>query len=136
MAKSSMRETPFSFVYEAESLIPVKVGEPTLRYSQANEEENNEVMFVNLELFDERRDMAHIRMAAQKQRIESYYNQRANLRYFKVEDLVLRSVSQITRELNTGKLGPTWEGPYRVSTVIVKGSYELKNQDGEKLPSN
>lgn len=50
-------------------------------------------------------------------------------------DLVLRKVTQNTRELNRGKLGLTWEGPYRVSAVIGKGSYELENQDGEKLPS-
>nr|XP_009613571.1 uncharacterized protein LOC104106683 [Nicotiana tomentosiformis] len=49
-----------------EALIPVEVGEPTLRYFQANEEENTEAILVNLELLDEHRDLAHIRMAAQK----------------------------------------------------------------------
>ncbi|XP_070005416.1 uncharacterized protein [Nicotiana sylvestris] len=102
----------------------------------ANEEANNEAMLVNLELIDERMDLAHIRMAAQKQRIERYYNRKANLRYFKVGYLVLRKVAQNTRELNAGKFGPTWEGPYRVSAVIGKGSYELEIQDGEKLPNN
>ncbi|XP_070004407.1 uncharacterized protein LOC142163409 [Nicotiana tabacum] len=92
-------------------------------------------MLVNLELLDERRDLAHIRMAAQKQRIERYYNRRANLRYFKVGDLVLRKVTQNTWELNAGKLGPAWEGPYQVSTVTGKGSYELETQNGEKLSS-
>nr|XP_016496647.1 PREDICTED: uncharacterized protein LOC107815553 [Nicotiana tabacum] len=38
--KSSTGETPFLLVYESEALIPVEVGEPTLRFSQANEEEN------------------------------------------------------------------------------------------------
>ncbi|XP_070054946.1 uncharacterized protein [Nicotiana tomentosiformis] len=83
-AKSSIGETLFSFVYGAEALIPVEVGEPTLRYFQASEETNNEVMLVNLELLDEYRDLEQIRMAAQKQRMERYYNRRANLRYFKV----------------------------------------------------
>ncbi|XP_070006943.1 uncharacterized protein [Nicotiana sylvestris] len=134
--KSSMGETLFSIVYEAEALIPMEVGEPTLRYFQTNEEINNKAILVNLELFDERSDLAHIRMAAQKQRIERYYNRRANLRYFKVGDLILRKVTQNTQELNAGKLGPTWEGPYRVSAITGKGSYELKNQDGEKLSCN
>ncbi|XP_070042631.1 uncharacterized protein [Nicotiana tomentosiformis] len=65
-AKSSTGETPFYLVYVAEALSPVEVGEPPLRYLQANEEANNKAMFVNLELLDERRDLAHIRMAAQK----------------------------------------------------------------------
>ncbi|XP_070004759.1 uncharacterized protein [Nicotiana sylvestris] len=136
MAKSSVGETPFFLVYVAETLIPVEVGEPILRYIQVNEEANNEPVLVNLELLDECRDLAHIRMAAQKQRIERYNNQIANLRYFKVGDLVLRKVTQNTRELNVGKLGPTWEGPYRISTVTGKGSCELENRDGEKFPSN
>lgn len=68
--------------------------------------------------------------------MERYYNLRDNIYYFKVGDLALRKVTQSTQEINVGKLGPTWEGPYRVSSVTGKGSYELENQDGVKLPSN
>ncbi|XP_070029322.1 uncharacterized protein [Nicotiana sylvestris] len=134
--KSSTGETLFSLGYRVEALISVEVGDPTLRYFQANEDANNEEMLVNLELLDERRDLAHIRMATYKQRIEKYYNQRSNLCYFKVGDLVLRKVTQNTGELNTGKLGQPWEGLYWVSAATGKGSYELENQYGEKLPSN
>ncbi|XP_070049049.1 uncharacterized protein [Nicotiana tomentosiformis] len=67
---SSTWETPFSLVYSAESLILVEVGEPTLRYFQADEESNNKAMLINLELLEERRDMAYVRMAAQKQRMK------------------------------------------------------------------
>nr|XP_033511621.1 uncharacterized protein LOC117276387 [Nicotiana tomentosiformis] len=69
-SKSSTGETHFSLVYEAEALIPVEVGESTLRYFRENKEGNNEAVLVNLELLDERRDLAHIRMVAQKQRVE------------------------------------------------------------------
>ncbi|XP_075101953.1 uncharacterized protein LOC142177371 [Nicotiana tabacum] len=136
MAKSSTGETPFSLVCGVEALIPVEVGEPFLRYSHTNEESNDEAMLINLELLDECRDLAHVRMAAQKQRMEQYYNRRANFRFSKIGDLVLRKVTQNTRELNAGKLGPTWKGPYRISAVTRKGSYKLENQNGDKLPSN
>ncbi|XP_070012886.1 uncharacterized protein [Nicotiana sylvestris] len=104
--KSSMGETPFSLVYGTEALIPMEVGEPTLRYFRVDEESNNEAMLINFELLEERRDMSRVRMEAQKQRMERYYNRRANLRYFKVGDLVMRKVTQNARELNAGKLGP------------------------------
>ncbi|XP_070057509.1 uncharacterized protein [Nicotiana tomentosiformis] len=136
MGKLSTGETHFSLVYGAEALIPVEVGEPTLRFSQTDEEANNEALLVKLELLDERRNLALVRMVAQKQRMERYYNWSADLCYFKVEDLVLRKMTQNTREINVGKLGPTWESPYRVSIVTGKWSYELENQDGVKLPSN
>ncbi|XP_009617393.2 uncharacterized protein [Nicotiana tomentosiformis] len=122
MAKSSKGEPHFSLVYGTEALIRLEVGEPTLQYFQADQEANNEALLVKLELLDKRKDLAH--------------NRRANLCYFKVGDLILRKVTQNTRELNTGKLGPTWEGPYQFLVVTEKGSYELENQDGVKLPSN
>ncbi|XP_070046672.1 uncharacterized protein [Nicotiana tomentosiformis] len=136
MTKSSTGETPFSLVYDSKALIPVEVVELTFRFDRSNEEANNEVLLVKLDFLKKRRDLAYVRMAAQKQRMEMYYNRGANLRYFKVRDLVLRKVTQSTREVNAGNLGPTCEGPYRVSTITGKGSYELENQDGVKLPKN
>ncbi|XP_070026573.1 uncharacterized protein [Nicotiana sylvestris] len=51
-AKISTEETPFSLVYEAEALIPVKIGEPSTRFTQATQESNNEEMRVNLNLLE------------------------------------------------------------------------------------
>nr|XP_016468486.1 PREDICTED: uncharacterized protein LOC107791019 [Nicotiana tabacum] len=72
--KSSTRDKPFSLVYDAEALIPVEVGELTLRYFPKDEETNNEALLDKLELLDECRDLAYIRMVDQKQRIKRYYN--------------------------------------------------------------
>ncbi|XP_070047154.1 uncharacterized protein [Nicotiana tomentosiformis] len=121
---SSIEETPFSLVYGAEALILVELN---LRYSQTNEESNKEAILINMELLEGCMDLVHVRMAAQKQRMERYCNRKANLYFFKIGDLVLRKVTQNTRELNVGKLGPMWEGPYRISAVTGKGSYELEN---------
>nr|XP_009587671.1 uncharacterized protein LOC104085360 [Nicotiana tomentosiformis] len=63
-AKSSTGETPFSLIYGEEALIPVEVGEPTMRYFRADEETYNKALLVKLELLDERRDLAHIRIKA------------------------------------------------------------------------
>nr|XP_009595453.1 uncharacterized protein LOC104091756 [Nicotiana tomentosiformis] len=116
--KLSTIETYFSLVYGAEALILVELVEPTLMFSRVNEEANNEALLVKLDLLDECKDLAYVRMVAQNQRMERYYNWMANLHYFKVGDLVLRKVTQSSREINAWKLGLTWEGPYRVSAVI------------------
>ncbi|XP_075107131.1 uncharacterized protein LOC142180103 [Nicotiana tabacum] len=92
-SKSSTGEIPFLLVYGSEALIPVAVGEPTLRFSRANEEANNEALLVKLDLLKEHRDLAYVRMVVQKQMMETYYNRRANLQYFQVRDLVLRKVT-------------------------------------------
>ncbi|XP_070045918.1 uncharacterized protein [Nicotiana tomentosiformis] len=70
--KIGTRETPFSFVYGAEALIPVEIGEPSTRFTQATDESNGEKMRTNLDLLEEKREATLIRMVAQKQIIERY----------------------------------------------------------------
>ncbi|XP_009587202.2 uncharacterized protein [Nicotiana tomentosiformis] len=64
--KSIMGEAPFSLAYSSEALISVKVGEPTLRSSRANEETSNEALLVKLDLLEEHRNLAYVRMVAQQ----------------------------------------------------------------------
>ncbi|XP_070035136.1 uncharacterized protein [Nicotiana tomentosiformis] len=64
-AKSRTGETLFSLVYGAEALIPVEVG-AYLEIFPGKEEMNNKAMLVKLELLEEPRDLAHIRMTAPK----------------------------------------------------------------------
>ena len=62
-----------------------------------------------------------------------YYNRRVKLRRLEIGDLVLRKVSIVTNDPNQGKLGPTWEGPYRVVHYSRQGNYHLETLDGQKL---
>ncbi|XP_033516573.2 uncharacterized protein [Nicotiana tomentosiformis] len=94
IAKTGMGETLFSLVYGAEALIPVEIGEPSMRFTQATDESNDEEMRTNLDLLKEKREATLIRMAAQKQIIKRYYNMKAHLRYFKIGDFVLNKVFQ------------------------------------------
>ena len=48
--------------------------------------------------------------------------------------MVLRKVSQATKDPIQGKLGPTWEAPYRVVHYFRRGSYYLKDLGGNPLP--
>ncbi|XP_070032826.1 uncharacterized protein [Nicotiana tomentosiformis] len=113
-----------------------EIGEPSTRYTHVTRESNEEEMRVNLDLLEERREAALIKMAAQKQMIERYYNRKANLRYFKIGDFVLKKVFRSTTTANAGKLSPNWEGPYRIRGIAGKGAYELETMDGKVLPSN
>ncbi|XP_019236313.1 PREDICTED: uncharacterized protein LOC109216599 [Nicotiana attenuata] len=53
----------------------------------------------------------------------------------KVGDLVLRKVTQNTRKIHTGKLGPTWKGPYRVSAVTGKDHTRWKVKMQSNCPA-
>ena len=74
------------------------------------------------------------RMAKQKVAMARYYNRKIKARRFNTGDLVLRKVSQATKDPSQGKLGPAWEGPYEVICHSREGSYYLKSLDDQELP--
>ena len=39
-----------------------------------------------------------------------------------------------TRNANDKMLGPNWEGPYKVVSLAVVGSYRLEDMDGKSIP--
>ena len=63
-----------------------------------------------------------------------YYNQKLKLKRFHIRDLILRKVTPAMKDPAQGKLGPTWEGPYKVIHYSWRGSYHLEDLDGNKLP--
>ena len=55
-------------------------------------------------------------------------------REFSIGNLVLRKVVGNTRDVNVGKLAPTWEGPNRVTAIAGMGAYYLEDLDERPLP--
>ena len=132
--RTAIGETPFSLAYGSEAMIPVEVGLPSFRRAHFNPSYNDENLSVSLDLIDELRNAAQVKVAAYQQRVAKYYNSKVKDRSFKVGDLVLRKVMLNTKEANTGCLGPNWEGPYRVTGVLRPGTYQLEDLDGTPLP--
>nr|XP_043633230.1 uncharacterized protein K02A2.6-like [Erigeron canadensis] len=76
--KQSNGETPFSLAFGSEAVLPAEIQISTCRTTNVSEEENDTEMRINLDLMEERREIASIREAAYKQRIEKYYNKRVH----------------------------------------------------------
>ena len=107
-------ETPFNLTIGTEAVIPIEIGLTSLRKEFFDECSNDNELKLNLDCLDEVRDQASQRMAKYQQKMAEYYNQRVKLKRFNIEDLVLRKVTPTTKDPTQGKLGPTWEGPYKV----------------------
>ncbi|XP_070009622.1 uncharacterized protein [Nicotiana sylvestris] len=105
MPKTSTSKTPYSLVYGTDVVIPVEVGEPSLRYSNESGPNNDESRLQDLDEVEERRDMVHIRMVAQKQQVEMYYNKKAKVRPLEVGDYAIKAKTQAVKDPNEGKLG-------------------------------
>ena len=132
-ARTPIGETPFRLTYETEAVILVEVGVTSTRRAAFSEEGNEDELQINLDCLDEVREKASNRMEKYRQKMAEYYNRRVKLKRLEIGDLVLRKVSIAMKDPNQGKLGPTWEGPYRVVHYSRRGSYHLETLDGQKL---
>ncbi len=73
-------------------------------------------------------------MAAYQQRIKREHNKNVKPRTFQIGALVLRKVMANTRKLNEEKVGPNWEGPYKVLSQARHGAYRLEDLDEKPIP--
>ena len=121
-------------MYRGEAVIPAEVGLTSFRVHNHDENKNDEAMRLQLDLMDEIRAATEQRLARYQDRMAKHYNSRVRHRDFQVGDLVLRKVMGATRDPTQGKLGPNWEGPYRVTSWQRKGTYHLETLEGQKLP--
>ncbi|XP_048622678.1 uncharacterized protein LOC106393842 [Brassica napus] len=134
--RGSTKSTPFSLAYGVEAMAPAEVNVSSLRRSKMPQyvELNKEMLLDALDEIEERRDQALLRIQNYQHQIESYYNKRVRARPLELGDLVMRKVFENTKELNAGKLGARWEGPYQIIKVVKPGVYRLQTSRGEEVP--
>lgn len=126
-------ETPFKLAYGSEAVIPIEVHMANHRVTTYQDKDNEEQLCLNLYLIDEIRMDAEQRTARYKNLMARQYDAVVKPRHFNIGDLVLKKVSLATKNPAHGKLGPNWEGPYRVINCKRQGSYYLETLDRRKL---
>ena len=90
--RRSTGETPFSMTYEAETVIPLKIGFPTLKTSSFNPSSNDNLLERSLDLIEERRESAMVQLAYYQHKLKQGYDAKVKLRPPVLGDLVLRKV--------------------------------------------
>nr|GEZ13277.1 reverse transcriptase domain-containing protein [Tanacetum cinerariifolium] len=133
MVKSSNGDTPFSLTYGTEAVIPTEIEMPTYRTTVVDAVNNDEELRLNLDLLEERRELAAINEARSKSKMTKYYNSRVRSVAFQPGDFVYRS-NDASHAAAGGKLGPKWEGPYEVTDALGNGAYKLRSVEGTMLP--
>ena len=126
-------ETPFKLAYGSEAIIPAEVHMVNHRVTMYQDKDNEEQLRLNLDLMDEVRTDADKRIAKYKNLMARQHDAMVKPRRFNIGDLILKKVSLATKNPAHGKLGPNWEGPYRIINCKRQGSYYLEALDGRKL---
>ena len=121
--RRSTGETPFLMTYGAEVVIPLETGFLTLRTSSFILSINDGLLEKSLDLIEERRENAMVQLAYYQYKLKQGYDANVKLRPLALGDLVLRKVLGIAKNPAWGKLGPNWEGPYRITSVAGIGAY-------------
>ena len=92
--------------YGSKAVIPFEFGFPTLRMDQFNVEENHHLLVDNMDLAEERREIAMVKMASYQQKLKQMYGKGVKSRPLAPGYLVLRKVVRMAKNLTWGKLGP------------------------------
>jgi len=132
--RRSTGETPFSMTYRAEAVILLETSFPTLRTSSFNSSNNDELLEKSLDFIEERRENAMVQLAYYQHKLKQGYDANVKLRPLALGDLVLRKVLGTAKNLARGKLGPNWEGSYRITSVAGTGAYFLEDLDEHVMP--
>ena len=127
--QKSTGETHFSITYGAEAVIPLENGFPTMRTSTFTSDGNDELLKRSLDLVEERRENATVQLAYYQHKLKQGYDMNVKLRPLAPGDLVLRKVLGNTKNPAWGKLGPNWEGPYCITSVVGICVYYLEDLD-------
>ncbi|GAV78207.1 hypothetical protein CFOL_v3_21675 [Cephalotus follicularis] len=114
-------------------MIPVEIGVQSPRVVHFTEDNNEEGLRCILDLVEELRDKAAIRVVAYQQRVNRYYNKRVSPRPLRQGDLVLRNSAIADPTDTRGKLAPAWEGPYKINRVLLPGTFKLETLGDKEI---
>ena len=120
--------------YESDTVIPLETGFPTLRTSLFTPENNDRLLERSLDLVDERRKVAMVQLAYYQQKLKQGYDTCVKVRPLAPGDLVLRKVVSTAKNPSWGRLGPNWEGSYRITSVAGVSAYFLEDLDENVVP--
>ena len=134
MPRRSIGETPFSMTYGAKAVISLETGFPTLKTSSFSPSSNDNLLERSLDLIKERRESAMVQLAYYQHKLKQGYDAKVKLRPLVPDDLVLRKVLGTAKNPTWGKLGPNWEGPYRITSVAGIKAFFLEDLDERVIP--
>lgn len=116
-------------------MLPVKLGEPSLRWQLEDIHLNDEELRVELDTLEEWRGRATLRAEACKRMVERRYNTKVQPRSFQEGDLVWRKTGETRRTTSHRKLTAKWEWPFKVTKALRNEAYHLTNLDRSSIPN-
>lgn len=80
--RTTTGETPFRLAYGTEAVLPLEISMGSLRIENFNRQESEDGLRLNIDLVEELRDAAQLRVAQYQQKVAQYYNSKLKPRHF------------------------------------------------------
>ena len=104
--RSTTQEAQFALAFGIEAVAPVKVWLKSPRVEFVNTEHNEEILRLNLDLLEEKREHALKHAEDYHRKTVKYYDQWVRPRSFRPGNLVLKKLLPARKDPTHGKLGP------------------------------
>ena len=98
IARTPTGESPFRLAYGSEAVIPSEVGLTSYRVENHDESRNDEAINLQLDLVYEVRATTEQRLARYQNLMAKHCNSKVRHKDFQVGDLVLRKVTDATKD--------------------------------------
>jgi hypothetical protein len=126
------RDTPFSLVYGAEVVLPLKIYIKSARVAHFNPEDQVKARELDANLLEERCNTTLSNVHKYQAALKRYYNKSVVQRELNIGDLVLKKDIR-TKEKH--KFSTPWEESFIIVDVVAPGVYVLAEVDDGMLPN-
>ncbi|XP_073312381.1 uncharacterized protein [Primulina huaijiensis] len=116
-------------VYGSEAVLLVEIGQSSGRV-ESFPDDNDQSWAMELDLVEEKRERALIRMEAYRGQVMKSYNKRVWIRDFQIGDLIMKKVNPAG---DVGKLEARWEGPFKITRKVSSRAFYLEDAQGRSL---
>ena len=134
--RTPIGETPFKMAFGTEAVIPVEVGVSSLKRASYDEQSNDDGLKLALDCLLEVKDDAAQRMALYQERIRRYYNHRVKLKRFNPRDMILRKVSQATKDPKRREARPQLGRPIQGHSLFRERKLLFRRHKWETFASS
>ena len=104
--KSATQGTPFALAFGTEAVASIEVRLKSPRVEFVNTKHNEEILRMNLDLLEEKREQVLKRVEDYHRKTAKYYNRKVRPMSFKPCNLVLKKLLSTRKDPIHGKLGP------------------------------
>ncbi|XP_074346147.1 uncharacterized protein LOC141684910 [Apium graveolens] len=130
--RSATGETPFRMAYGVDAVLPVEVCLIFLRVEAFDPALSIEDLKFHNNLLKEAREDSKLRMKEHQEKTTNYVKKKVKSKALKTNDPVIRETA-VSQPTITGKLKPSWDGPYKITKVVSSAIYELAHLNGRPI---